>query len=128
MHHRLDYHQQTLSPMTGTAVRGPLTDMTNQACTKDKLRVPSGQLRQLRHAMSQPILRTRNLRASSSRIDMLEKGLVSFPDVEQLVIFDDYFPRGPQALREPLNPTSNSWQVLLYKKLRWRWRIKGLVH
>lgn len=87
----------------------------------------------------------RLLRPRGSRLELLDnKNLTSFPSLlrkasnhlESLEIIDDYIPARP-VLDEhellPLVPDEGevcepSWSQKIMKKLRWRWRLQGLVH
>lgn len=101
-------------------------------------RVPS--YHKLRGSNSQPLIRLGSphvggLRHKGSRLDLLDhQNITSFPrlafsDQTQLYVIENYFPESPAAIHEPLNVhISNSWSILLHKKLRWRWRIEHLIH
>lgn len=103
----------------------------------------------LRSAASTPTLRSpsakRLLRPRGSRLDLLDNtNLTSFPSLlrkasnhsEILKIIDDYIPTRPVLDEHELLPlvpdeggdVQPTWSQRIMRKLRWRWRLQGLVH
>lgn len=97
----------------------------------------------LRYCVSQPTLDAHDvskrkffLSQRPSRLDLIDQKLTFFPHVDELEhtrleIVDDYFPDhvyAKQQVEERPRVSDTDWTMRLYKKLRWRWRLAGLVH
>lgn len=118
--------------------RPPPSKQLRSSRTAHQQRTPSQTRPQsIRQVVSTPALRPpssrHRLKPRGSRLDLLDnQNLTSFPsfsfeEESSLHIIENYFPAKPVSLNEPLDPSSNSWSILLHKKLRWRWRLTGLL-
>lgn len=121
--------------------RMPFGELRN-GCEKLKpmRRTPSIRQRGIRTAASQPNFHCQErinpemgVRHHKSKLDLYDERLTSFPsfsraDESPLNIIEDYFPASPSVVSQPLDPSKGSWVIVLQKKLRWRWRLSGLVH
>lgn len=121
--------------------RMPFGELPN-GCEKVKpMRRSPSHRRGVRAAASQPNFHRQEriscemtgLRHHKSKLDLYDQHLTSFPsftraDESPLHIIEDYFPANPSVASQPLDLTKGSWMVVLQKKLRWRWRLSGLVH